>query len=181
MAENFGVSGRGKFYDETGAIRDVVQNHLLQVVALLAMEPPTDMYPESCATSRSRCFGRSRRSMPADIVRGQFRGYRDEPGVAAEFPGGNLRRPAAGDRIVALGRGAVLDPRRQVAAVTATEVVVELKQPPLGRHRRPAATTFDSGSVPSCRSVSERCVKKPGLAMASMPVELSVVEHAAKR
>ena len=51
MAESFGVQGRGRFYDETGAIRDVVQNHLLQVVGMLAMEPPSTMDTKPCATS----------------------------------------------------------------------------------------------------------------------------------
>jgi glucose-6-phosphate 1-dehydrogenase len=57
MAEDFGVAGRGRFYEETGAIRDVVQNHLLQVVALLAMEPPTGCTRTRCATRWSRSFG----------------------------------------------------------------------------------------------------------------------------
>src|SRR5580700_4708282 len=56
MAESFGVQGRGKFYDETGAIRDVIQNHLLQVVGFLAMEPPTSMYPESLRDEQVKIF-----------------------------------------------------------------------------------------------------------------------------
>ena len=84
MAENFGVAGRGKFYDEAGCIRDVVQNHLLQVVAFLAMEPPTGMYAESLRDEQVKVF----RTIPpisvANIVRGQFAGYRKEPGVAPD-------------------------------------------------------------------------------------------------
>jgi glucose-6-phosphate 1-dehydrogenase len=83
MAESFGVEGRGKFYEETGVIRDVIQNHLLQIVGLLAMEPPASIAPDASATSRPRCCARCARS-PDDMVRGQFRGYRDEPGVAAD-------------------------------------------------------------------------------------------------
>src|SRR6202040_1858270 len=84
MAEEFGVSGRGKFYEETGAIRDVVQNHLLQVVALLAMEPPTSMYPESIRDEQVKVFRMIPPIKPTHLVRGQFRGYLNEPGVAPD-------------------------------------------------------------------------------------------------
>ncbi|MGH9447362.1 MAG: glucose-6-phosphate dehydrogenase, partial [Terriglobia bacterium] len=83
MAEDFGVAGRGRFYDGTGAVRDVIQNHMLQVVALLAMEPPTSMYFESQRDEKVKIL----RSIPpldsAHLVRGQFQGYTSEPGVAA--------------------------------------------------------------------------------------------------
>ena len=65
MAENFGVEGRGKFYEEVGAIRDVVQNHLLNVVAIMAMEPPARKLEQRCSIRRSRCCGRSVRSTRA--------------------------------------------------------------------------------------------------------------------
>jgi glucose-6-phosphate 1-dehydrogenase len=83
MAEDFGIQGRGAFYDQTGAIRDVVQNHLFQVMANLAMEPPARTDSESVRDEKVKVL----KSIPPlklqDIVRGQFRGYRDEPGVAA--------------------------------------------------------------------------------------------------
>src|SRR5664280_1516606 len=82
MAESFGVEGRGKFYEEAGAIRDVVQNHMLQVVAFLAMEPPTMMYVDSVRDEQVKIFRTIPPLSPANIVRGQFRGYRDEPGVS---------------------------------------------------------------------------------------------------
>ena len=82
MAESFGVQGRGKFYDETGAIRDVIQNHLLQVVGFLAMEPPTSMYPESLRDEQVKIFRMIPPINPANLVRGQFNGYHQEPGVA---------------------------------------------------------------------------------------------------
>src|SRR5579863_6014086 len=72
MAEAFGVAGRGKFYDEAGCIRDVVQNHLLQVVTFLAMEPPTNMYPESLRDEQVKVFRNIPPIQPADVVRGQF-------------------------------------------------------------------------------------------------------------
>src|SRR5688572_30302881 len=83
MAEAFGITGRGAFYDETGCIRDVIQNHLLQVVGLLAMEAPTVRHVESVRDEVHQVFQAIRLPRAEDLVRGQFRGYRDEPGVAA--------------------------------------------------------------------------------------------------
>jgi glucose-6-phosphate 1-dehydrogenase len=84
MAENFGVQGRGAFYDQTGTIRDVVQNHLFQVLTNLAMEPPARSDSESLRDEKVKVL----RSIPpiaeSDLVRGQFRGYRQEPGVAPQ-------------------------------------------------------------------------------------------------
>jgi glucose-6-phosphate 1-dehydrogenase len=84
MAEHFGVEGRGRFYDEVGAIRDVVQNHLLQVVAHLAMDPPAGRDPEALRDERARVLKAIRPLEPGKVVRGQFRGYRQEPGVAPD-------------------------------------------------------------------------------------------------
>ncbi|HTB73048.1 MAG TPA: glucose-6-phosphate dehydrogenase, partial [Polyangiaceae bacterium] len=84
MAEGFGVQGRGRFYEETGCIRDVIQNHVLQVVAVLTMDPPVGVDVEATRDEKARLF---RAIAPLDtdhIVRGQFRGYRDEPGVARD-------------------------------------------------------------------------------------------------
>src|ERR1700751_4369266 len=84
MAENFGVQGRGAFYDQTGTIRDVIQNHLFQVLANLAMEPPARSDSESLRDEKVKVL----RSIPPiaenDLLRGQFRGYRQEPGVAPD-------------------------------------------------------------------------------------------------
>lgn len=84
MAEDFGIAGRGKFYDETGAIRDVIQNHLFQVLAFLAMEPPSRIYLDALRDEQVKVF----RSIPpirrTDVVRGQMRGYRKEAGVAPD-------------------------------------------------------------------------------------------------
>src|SRR5262249_7964982 len=84
MAESFGVEGRGKFYEEAGAIRDVVQNHLLQVVGFLAMEPPVNTYPEAVRDEQVKVFRAIQRLEPQDVVRGQFEGYRKEEGVAPD-------------------------------------------------------------------------------------------------
>src|ERR1700755_2654402 len=84
MAEKFGVEGRGLFYEEAGAIRDVVQNHLLQVLAFIAMEPPTNMYVESLRDEVVKVFRVIPPLKPENVVRGQFKGYRDEKGVAPD-------------------------------------------------------------------------------------------------
>ena len=84
MAENVGVEGRGRFYEEVGAIRDVVQNHLLEVVALLTMEAPVGHHPDALRDEKQRAFRAMGPLANTDVVRGQFRGYRSEDGVAAD-------------------------------------------------------------------------------------------------
>jgi glucose-6-phosphate 1-dehydrogenase len=84
MAEDFGIQGRGAFYEETGAIRDVVQNHLFQVMAVLTMEPPARIDSESVRDEKVKVLKSIAPLEPRDLVRGQFRGYRNEPGVAAD-------------------------------------------------------------------------------------------------
>jgi len=84
MAESFGVEGRGKFYEEAGAIRDVIQNHLLQVIGFLAMEPPISTYADAIHDEQVKVFRAIPPIDPAKLVRGQFEGYRQEEGVAPE-------------------------------------------------------------------------------------------------
>jgi glucose-6-phosphate 1-dehydrogenase len=84
MAEDFGVQGRGAFYDKTGAIRDVIQNHLFQVISNLAMEPPARLDSESIRDEKAKVLKAISPIAEKDIVRGQFRGYRNENGVAKE-------------------------------------------------------------------------------------------------
>ncbi|MGB7589076.1 MAG: glucose-6-phosphate dehydrogenase [Solirubrobacterales bacterium] len=84
MAENFGVDDRGRFYDPVGALRDVVQNHILQVLALVAMEPPAGNQPDSVRDKKLELFKAVRNADPERYVRGQYTGYRDVPGVAAD-------------------------------------------------------------------------------------------------
>ena len=81
MAEKFGVEGRGRLYEELGAVRDVVQNHLLQVLAILAMEPPVGTGPEAMRDEKMKVLRAIRHPDRRGIVRGQYRGYRDEDGV----------------------------------------------------------------------------------------------------
>jgi glucose-6-phosphate 1-dehydrogenase len=84
LAEQFGVDGRGAFYESAGCLRDVVQNHLFQIVALLAMEPPTSRGFEAVHRQKAGVFDSMRTLRSTDMVRGQYAGYRDEPNVARD-------------------------------------------------------------------------------------------------
>lgn len=84
VAEDFGIDGRGAFYDSVGAIRDVVENHMFQIVALLAMEPPAYQDFSAVHAAKVSVFKAMRALTPDDVVRGQFEGYHDEPGVEPE-------------------------------------------------------------------------------------------------
>jgi glucose-6-phosphate 1-dehydrogenase len=102
-AEAFCVEGRGRFYEEVGAIRDVVQNHLLQVVALLTMDAPIGHHLDALRDQKHRAFRAMRPLAAADVVRGQFRGYRAEEGVA---PDSNVETFAAMRLCIDSGRWA---------------------------------------------------------------------------
>ena len=116
MAESFGVKGRGKFYEETGVIRDVIQNHLLQIVSYLAMEAPSSTYHEAIRDEQAKVLRTVRPLNADDMVRGQFRGYREEPDVRQGLVRGDLCRAAPLRGLLALGRRALLRARRQVPA-----------------------------------------------------------------
>ena len=84
LSEDFGVKGRGAFYESAGCLRDVIQNHLFQIVALLAMEPPAYQGYGAVHTEKAKVFQAMRPLKSADLVRGQYAGYRKEPGVAKD-------------------------------------------------------------------------------------------------
>jgi len=84
LAEDFGVKGRGAFYESTGCLRDVIQNHLFQIVALLAMEPPAYQGYGAVHSEKAKVFQAMRPLQADDMVRGQYTGYREEPGVAKD-------------------------------------------------------------------------------------------------
>jgi glucose-6-phosphate 1-dehydrogenase len=131
MAETFGVQGRGAFYEEVGAIRDVVQNHLLQVIALLAMDPPVGHERDARQAEKLRLFRAMRPLKPEDVVRGQFRGYRQEKGVAEDS---QVETFAALKLHIDTWRWADVPfyiRTGKCLPVTATEVRVTLKGPPL--------------------------------------------------
>jgi glucose-6-phosphate 1-dehydrogenase len=130
MAEEVGVAGRGKFYDEAGTIRDVMQNHLLQVVAFLAMEPPVNSSGDALRDEKVKVFRALQPLQPSDVVRGQFKGYRSEPGVA---PDSKVETYAALRLSIDSWRwsGVPFYMRAgKCLPVTATEVVVELRAAP---------------------------------------------------
>ena len=130
LCESFGVEGRGRFYEEVGAIRDVVQNHMLQVIVLLAMDAPTVNDPEATRDEKIRVFRAIKPLTPEDVVRGQFRGYRDEDGVA---PDSQVETFAAVRFHIDTWRWAGVPFYIRAGKrlpFTATEVVVELKRPP---------------------------------------------------
>ena len=116
MAEDFGVKGRGAFYEEAGCIRDVVQNHLLQILACLTMDPPRMQVPDSIRDEKSRVLRAVRPLAPDDIVRGQFNGYKKEKGVAADSDVETYAARALVHRHVALGGCAVLHSRGEMPA-----------------------------------------------------------------
>jgi glucose-6-phosphate 1-dehydrogenase len=131
MAEDFGVEGRGAFYDQTGAIRDVVQNHLFQVLANLAMEPPARTDSESVRDEKVKVL----KSIPSlgtnDVLRGQFRGYRNENGVA---PDSQVETFAALRLAIDSWRwqGVPFFIRAgKSLRVTCTEVIARLRRPPV--------------------------------------------------
>jgi glucose-6-phosphate 1-dehydrogenase len=130
MAEDFGLRGRGVLYEELGAIRDVVQNHMLEIVALLTMEAPIGHDPDALRDERQRAFRAMRPLSTADVVRGQFRGYHSEKGIA---PDSRVETFAAVKLHIDSWRWAgvpfYIRAGKQMP-ITATEVLVELKRPP---------------------------------------------------
>ena len=175
MAESFGVEGRGRFYEEAGAIRDVIQNHLLQVLAFIAMESPTSMYVESLRDEVVKVFRTIPPLKPENVVRGQFKGYRDEKGVA---PDSTVETFAAVRLEIDSWRWAgvpFLIRAGKKLAVTATEVIVKLKRPPLSRLT--ANNNYYRFRLGPDLSINMGArIKKPGPQMVSMPVELTAYD-----
>jgi len=180
MAESFGVQGRGGMYEGVGAIRDVVQNHLLQVVSLLATDAPVDDHPDAMRDAKLRLFEAMQPISPDEAVRGQFRGYRDESGVAPDSQVETfvaLRLHIENERWAGVPFYIRAGKR---LPVTGTEVMVRLKSPSLA-----VFDTAESGQSNYFRfrispdvliSVGAR-VKVPGEAMAGETVELVAHRH----
>jgi glucose-6-phosphate 1-dehydrogenase len=175
MAERFGVEGRGRFYEEAGAIRDVIQNHMLQVVGFLAMEPPATTYQESIRDEQAKLFRTVRPLRSEDLVRGQFRGYRNEPGVA---PDSTVETFAAVRLHIDSWRwdGVPFFIRAgKCLAATTTEVLVTLQRPPLSRLSANDANYVRFRLSPDVTIAIGARVKRPGEEMTSEPTELRIV------
>jgi glucose-6-phosphate 1-dehydrogenase len=175
MAEDFGVQGRGAFYEEVGTLRDVVQNHMLQVIALLAMDAPAGRDTECVRAEKLRLFRAMRPLNPACLVRGQFRGYRDEKGVAADS---QVETFAALCLHIDTWRwsGVPFYIRAgKCLPITATEVRVNMKCPPLAIFDEISAATanyFRFRLSPSVTISAGARVKQHGEQMRGEPVEL---------
>ena len=175
MAESFGVEGRGHFYDEAGAIRDVVQNHLLQVIGYLAMEPPLTTYQESIRDEQVKVFRSIRPLDPDDLVRGQFTGYRKEEGVAADskvetFAAVRLHIDSwRWEDVPFFIRAGKCLP------VTTTEVMVTLKRPPLRKLGVGDTNYFRFRLSPDVIIAVGAQVKRPGDQTVSELTELKLV------
>ncbi|MBV9620163.1 MAG: glucose-6-phosphate dehydrogenase [Gammaproteobacteria bacterium] len=180
MAESIGIAGRGRFYEETGAIRDVIQNHLLQIVALLTLEPPTLAEGEALRDEKVKVLRATRPLDPRELLRGQYRGYRDEEGVAADSTVETYAALALHiDSWRWSGVPFYLRAGKRLP-VTATEVVVELRRPPadvFGSHgpELPNYLRFRLG--PDVAIALGAHTKRPGPVMAGRDVELFVAQQ----
>ena len=185
MAESFGVAGRGPFYEESGAIRDVVQNHLLQVVACLAMEAPAGGHPEALRDEKTRVLEAILPLRPADLVRGQFDGYRREPGVAAES---RVETFAALRLEIDSWRWAGVPFHIRTGKclpVSCTEVVVRLRPPPRSVFGEPLADLGRANFLrfrlgPDVAIALGVRSKVPGEAMAGRSLQLLATEDVAE-
>jgi glucose-6-phosphate 1-dehydrogenase len=179
MAESFGVTGRGKFYEETGVIRDVIQNHLLQVVSYLAMEAPSSTYAEAIRDEQAKVLRTVRPLDVSNMVRGQYRGYRDEPDVPKDSYMGTFAalrlwvdswRWQGVPFLVRAGKS---------LRMTCTEVTVELKNPPpvVFKEPPPGLGNYVRFRLsPHVMIAIGARAKHPGEGMTGDPVELSVVD-----
>jgi glucose-6-phosphate 1-dehydrogenase len=178
MAETIGVEGRGHFYEEVGAIRDVVQNHLLQVLTHIAMEPPVGNGIDAVRDEKVRVLRSIRTVTGHSLIRGQYRGYRNEPGVAADS---TVETYAAMQLHLDSWRWAdvpfYVRAGKRLAA-TATEVLVQLKRPPrrvFSQTEAPNYVRFRLGPDRIAIAVGARA-KKLGVDLVGRDVELYVCD-----
>jgi glucose-6-phosphate 1-dehydrogenase len=180
MAENFGVEGRGAFYEGVGAIRDVLQNHLLQVTSLLAMDAPIGNDPASLNAEKLRLFRAMRPLDPKEVVRGQFNGYRKIEGVA---PDSNVETFVALCLHIDTWRWAGVPFYIRAGKnlpITTTEVMVDMKMPPLSVFDEltlAQSNYFRFRLSPEVIIAEGMRVKQPGDAMHGEPVELVARHH----
>ncbi|PWT88043.1 MAG: glucose-6-phosphate dehydrogenase [Blastocatellia bacterium] len=183
QAENFGVQGRGAFYEEVGAIRDVVQNHLLQVIALLAMDAPAGRHHDALRSEKVQLFNALRPIDPSDVIRAQFHGYREEHGVS---PNSQVETFAALRLYIDTWRWAGVPfyiRAGKCLPVTTTEVVVTLKRPPIeifDTIEAAESNYFRFQLSPDVNISLCTQVKQPGEEMCGETVELNA-RHALER
>jgi glucose-6-phosphate 1-dehydrogenase len=181
MAENFGVQERGRFYDETGAIRDVVQNHMLQVLANLTMDPPTHEEHEAARDQKASLLKAVRPLDSDHIVRGQYNGYHKVPGVRLDS---NVETYVAVKLHIDTWRWAdvpIYIRAGKQLPVTATEIMVEFKRPPFEVFGEivPASSCHVRMRIgPDIAIALGVRVKVPGERMVGKDVELMLSEHA---
>ena len=177
MAEKFGIEGRGKFYDDTGAIRDVIENHTLQVVAFLAMEAPTGLHCDAIRDEQVKVFRAIPPLDPKNLVRGQFEGYKTEKGVP---PDSKVETFAALRLEIQSWRWSgvpFLIRAGKCLPVTTTEVLVKLRKPPLDNLAGESTNHFRFRLGPGEISISLSArVKRPGEELVSKPAQLSALE-----
>jgi glucose-6-phosphate 1-dehydrogenase len=180
MAENFGVEDRGAFYEGVGAIRDVLQNHLLQVTSLLAMDAPIGNDPASLNAEKLRLFRAMRPLDPKEVVRGQFKGYRQIKGVA---PDSNVETFLALCLHIDTWRWAGVPFYIRAGKnlpITTTEVMVDMKMPPLSVFDEitPGQSNYFRFRLSPEVVIAEGMrVKQPGETMRGEPVELVARHH----
>jgi len=179
MAEAFGVADRGAFYDSAGAIRDVVQNHLLQTISIVAMEPPSGHTTEAVRNEKFKVLDSIRPLRPQDVVRGQYQGYQKVKGVALAS---QVETYAALRLHIDSWRwgGVPFFVRTgKCLPVTATEVLVELKRPPVDvfREQKLGDNYLRFRLTPDMSISLGARAKKPGQQMAGEEVELYAAHH----
>src|SRR6516164_10280924 len=183
MAESFGVGSRGRFYEEVGAIRDVIQNHLLQIVAILAMECPISSESGYLRDEKVKLFNSIRTLSPSELVRGQYRGYRHEHGVS---PNSKVETFAALRLYVDSWRWhgvPFLVRAGKRLAVTAPEVIVDLDFPPqqIFKADKPGQPNYFRFRLsPDVVIAVGARAKAPGEQMAGEHVELNVLHQDAE-
>jgi glucose-6-phosphate 1-dehydrogenase len=178
MAEAFGVQGRGAFYEEAGAIRDVIQNHLFQVLANLAMEPPAGTDSETVRDEKVKVLKAIKPLDAGSVMRGQFRGYRDEKGVS---PGSKVETFAAVRLEINSWRwqGVPFYIRAgKCLPITCTEVLVRFRRPPPVYEVSPPPPNFLRFRISPDSAIGLGVrVKSPGERMDGSPAELWVCRH----
>jgi glucose-6-phosphate 1-dehydrogenase len=178
MAESFGVQGRGVFYEEAGAIRDVVQNHLLQILANLAMEPPAGMDSESVRDEKVKVLKEIAPLSPDSVVRGQFVGYRREKGVAPDSKVETFAALRLGINSWRWHGVPFLIRAGKELPVTCTEVLVQFRRPPAVYSPTPPPPNYLRFRIsPEVQIALGVMVKTPSEEMAGTEVELLAFHH----